>query len=211
LPKLIDRTGHVYGRLTVIGRDESVGPASRGKRTKWVCECSCGATKVATGHELSCGDTKSCGCFRNDENISRQRTHGMARTPTYRSWQAAKERCYNPSNSHYGVYGAVGITMENEWKESFEAFLSDMGTRPLGMTLDRIDNSKGYARDNCRWATHKMQTLNRATSRVWNGRRRTLREIAEISGVPRTSLGKHIRRLGDIDEALAYVKDRMKT
>lgn len=126
------------------------------------------------------------------------------------SWQAAKERCFNPKNAKYSTYGAVGITMEPDWKDSFENFLSDMGERPKGMTLDRIENSKGYSRDNCRWATRKMQSLNQATSLQWNGRRRTLKEIAEISGVPRTSLNKHFKRIGDIDLAITHVQARMK-
>lgn len=126
------------------------------------------------------------------------------------SWQAAKERCYNPKNEKYPTYGAVGITMEPEWRDSFENFLSDMGERPKGMTLDRIENSKGYSRDNCRWATAKMQGLNRGSSVFWNGRRRTIKEISEISGIPRTSLGKHYKRLGDMDAAISYVRERAK-
>jgi len=134
----------------------------------------------------------------------------MTKTPTYLSWQAAKERCHNPNNEKFPTYGAVGITVEPEWRDSFENFLADMGERPKGMTLDRIDNSKGYSRDNCRWATSKMQSLNRGSSVFWNGRRRTIKEISEMAGVPRTSLGKHFKRLGDMDAAISYARGRAK-
>lgn len=210
MPKLIDRTGHVYGRLTVIGRDETVGPATRGKRTKWLCECSCGGSKSATGHELASGDTRSCGCLHKEEVGALRRTHGMTKTPTYYSWQAAKERCHNPNNAKYATYGAVGIVMDEEWRGSFETFLADMGERPKNMTLDRIENSKGYTRDNCRWATQKLQSANKKTAIEWRGKRRTRAEIAQIAGIPRTSFNKHLLRLKDIDAAISYVRDRLK-
>lgn len=210
MPKLLDRTGLTYGRLTVVGRDEGAGPASNGRRTKWMCVCACGGSKSATGHELSSGDTSSCGCLKKEKLAERSRTHGMTRTGTYRSWQAAKDRCGNPKNDHYPAYGGSGVKMDPEWASSFTCFLADMGPRPAGATLDRVSNSEGYNRDNCRWATSRVQRMNRRSSVVWSGKRRTLKEVSEICGVPRTSLNKHFKRLGDIDEALQYVRERMK-
>jgi hypothetical protein len=92
------------------------------------------------------------------------------------------------------------------WRGSFEAFLADMGLRPAGMTLDRIDGAKGYEPDNCRWATPATQAINRSASRRinWNGRECSVREVAESVGVPRTSLNKALVRLGDLPAAISY-------
>jgi hypothetical protein len=140
------------------------------------------------------------------------RRHGLTRTPTYRSWQAAKDRCHNPNNTKYPDYGARGLAMCEAWRGSFEAFLSDMGLRPDGMTLDRIDNTRGYEPGNCRWATPAQQSLNRSSSRqlVWKGGLRSLREIAEDVGVPRTSLNRAFIRLGTLPAAIEYALSRTK-
>lgn len=211
MPKLIDRTGHVYGRLTVIGRDESAGPATNGKRTKWLCKCSCGAPKIATGHDLAAGHTRSCGCVRKEELADRARTHGMTRTPTYRSWQAAKERCHNPNASNYSAYGGSGIEMCDRWRNSFECFLEDMGERPSGMTLDRLDQCKGYEPGNVQWATTEEQSINRGTTKLhrWRGGWMTTRQIADAETIPFNSLRKIIRQHRTIQSAVAHVRERM--
>lgn len=203
MPKLIDRTGIVYGRLTVLRRFEC-GPASKGKRTKWVCKCECGSEAVATGHELASGDTLSCGCFQRESTGNRNRRHGMVRTPTYRSWQAAKDRCYNKRNERYPIYGAKGVTMCERWRNSFQAFLSDMGERPKGMTIDRIRADGHYEPDNCRWATNSEQVRNKRTNVEWNGARVTIADLAKSVGVPRPSLNKLLIRGLSVEDAVAH-------
>lgn len=135
----------------------------------------------------------------------------MTRTPTYRSWQAAKERCHNPRNAKYPVYGGVGITMCDRWRYSFDAFFEDMGIRPEGMTLDRQDQTKGYEPGNVQWATSKQQSDNRGNSRAyrWRGMWMTRRDIASEEGIPYTSLGKALRKTNTIQAAVAYVKSRL--
>lgn len=203
---LVDRTGQRYGRLVVLRRDDQAAPASYGRRVKWICRCDCGTEASKTGHELACGDTTSCGCIQRGLIGDRHRTHGLARTSTYRSWQAAKERCHNPNTAKFPEYGGRGIMVCERWRGSFEAFLADMGLRPAGMTLDRIDGAKGYEPDNCRWATPATQAINRSASRRinWNGRECSVREVAESVGVPRTSLNKALVRLGDLPAAISY-------
>lgn len=209
MPKLVDRTGHVYGRLKVLRRLEC-GPASKGRRTKWVCVCECGTEKIATGHELASGDTTSCGCLRREKTGQKSRRHGLSGTPTYRSWQAAKDRCHNPKSSKYAVYGGAGITMCDKWRNSFDAFLEDMGERPEGHTLDRLDQCKGYEPGNVQWATPAEQSINRGTTKLyrWRASWMTTRQIAEAEGVPFNSLRKVVSKYRTIQDAVAHVRER---
>jgi hypothetical protein len=138
------------------------------------------------------------------------RKHGMTRTPTYWSWQAAKARCTNPAHAKFSDYGGRGIAMCEKWSASFEAFLVDMGERPEGTTLDRIDGRLGYEPGNCRWATPQTQSLNQV-DRVfyeWRGQRLTIKDIANSEGIPRTSLNNALAKGCGIDAAIEAVKAR---
>ncbi|HNA61994.1 MAG TPA: hypothetical protein PKW79_02840 [Rhabdochlamydiaceae bacterium] len=149
-----------FGKLVVIKRVENIG-----KQSGWLCQCVCGKKKVVRYHSLKSGVTKSCGCLRSfihSERMKRKALkHGMSGTPTYESWRAMKRRVLNKNNNSYDRYGGRGIGICAEWLHSFETFYSDMGKRPDGMTLDRIDNGNGYSKDNCRWATASEQQRNK--------------------------------------------------
>lgn len=150
--KAIDLSGQVFGRLTVIER----GPMTAGGSVRWRCMCRCGQETSPKSYNLRSGITTSCGCARS--------THGLYGSPTYWTWASMIGRCYRPTSKSYPRYGGVGIAVCDEWRDSFEAFVEDMGERPADKTLDRIDNELGYGPSNCRWATAEEQLANRRAS-----------------------------------------------
>ncbi len=153
-----DMTGKTFGRLKVM---EKV-PHEPCERIYWKCECSCGVTKDVSGTSLRSGHTKSCGCLSADKVVARNTTHGMAKTPLNNVYHAMKARCLNKNVKAYKNYGGRGITVCDRWLESFSNFYADMGDRPTGKhTLERIDNSKGYSKDNCEWRTSVAQCNNK--------------------------------------------------
>lgn len=207
---LINLVGQTFGRLTVKHRDTSRPRASYGRRVYWVCGCECGVDISCSAHELRSGDTKSCGCLQRERRRAACRRHGLSKTPTYYSWQAAKERCHNPNNAKFTEYGGRGIQVCERWRSSFDAFLDDMGKRPRGMTLDRIRNDGNYEPGNCRWATPAEQARNKRKNAryFWKGYSMLLVDIARMEGLPRTSLVKVVRRM-PIDKAVEHVRSRL--
>lgn len=176
------KRGDKFGRLIVL-KLRSKRKVGRGY---WhLCLCECGNKKDIYDYCLKSGGTKSCGCFQDDSRrISRPKTHGMTGTPERESWAQMKSRCRNPNNSNYHNYGGRGIDFCARW-EKFENFFKDMGHRPTGFSLDRIDNNKGYSKKNCRWANSKIQMRNtRANVFItYGGETKTVSEWAEFLGI----------------------------
>jgi len=164
--RVVDETGNRHGRLVVIAR-----AWTKGRWTTWECLCDCGETIEVRGHRLRNGHTKSCGCLRREQRTAfgeSRSTHGHSfvggkETPTYSSWHSMKQRCLNPKATKWKHYGARGVRVCERWRISFENFLADMGERPAGKTLDRIDPDGNYEPGNCRWATMVQQRHNRRT------------------------------------------------
>jgi hypothetical protein len=149
--------GQRYGSWTVIGKEPIKRTMPNGaKRCYWLCQCDCGREREINATSLKRGISRSCGC-----GIPRMEFHGMSKTaPEYKIWMAMRERCNNPNCIAYRHYGGSGVSVCKEWN-SFSRFLEDMGNRPSGMTLDRINPYGNYEPCNCRWATWKTQANNK--------------------------------------------------
>jgi hypothetical protein len=163
--KIVDITGQRFDMLTVV---EFVGLTKH--KAEWLCQCDCGSTKVIKGVDLRRGNSGSCGCRTLKKTVERSTTHGATKgghfLGAYRSWRSMKQRCDCPSNGSYDRYGAIGIRYCEAWAD-FEAFYADMGDRPEGFSLDRIDPRLGYSTENCRWIPNNEQAKNqRKTVRV---------------------------------------------
>lgn len=180
MPSFKDITGTRSGKLRVVSFHSMVPHGPR-RTALWTCQCDCGTTLQKKGYLITAGMVASCGCIGTGHV-----KHGHARkgltSPEYNSWAGIKNRCTHPSHKDYPHYGGRGIDMCNRWRESFEAFLQDMGRRPgPGYTIDRIDNDGHYEPGNCRWADHAEQVSNRSISVKIDGK--TLRQIAADSGL----------------------------
>lgn len=193
MPKLIDLTGKKFGRWRVLSKGES-----QGNGAMWNCLCECGTTRLVNGNALRRGTSASCGC-----TITK---HGKKHTRLYNIWGGMKARCYRPTHKWYKRYGGRGITICDEWKHNFQAFYdwaTANGYRD-DLTIDRVDNDKGYSPDNCKWSTEVEQKNNRSQFNVGveiNGRTQTLAQWATEVGLGYQTIYRRYKR-GDTGEDL---------
>ncbi len=187
-----DMTGETYSYLTVV---RQVANTTKNKDRYWLCRCVCGVEKAIAGGALRLGRTKSCGCKKAAMQGHPNATHGMHGTPTYGSWHHMKRRC----NSNHGVshkdYKARGISYDPRWND-FSVFLADMGPRPTGTSLDRIDNDRGYSKGNCRWADRTTQQSNRRCTIRFQGM--TIPEWSANLKVSTAVLHRRMRLTGSV-------------
>ena len=201
--KEIIKKGDKFNRLTAIRFDH------RDKRCQlyWLFRCSCGNEKVIRVDSVKGGNVKSCGCLLKEvaskSLIKMNTTHGMSKTREYTSWAGMKDRCLNRNRKYYKDYGGRGITICKRWMR-FENFYADMGNRPAGTTLDRIDNNKGYYKENCRWATMKEQGNNKRDNHLltFDGKTQNISQWADSIRIKHTALRTRIWRGWGIERAL---------
>ena len=197
MPPAIDLTGQRLGTLTILEPDRSSG------RLLWRARCDCGREVVKIGSQIRAYQScNSCG----------KRRHGHAEdgniSETYSSWKAMVQRVTNPKHKRFKAYGARGIVICERWR-IFDAFHADMGDRPEGMTLDRIDPNGNYCKENCRWATRQQQDENMAKCRFVEGlgMRKHVQGWARHFGVCSGTISSHLKRGKTIDE---YAENRAK-
>lgn len=206
MSKLIDLTGQKFGRLTVIERADNKISGGQTKTT-WLCKCDCGNTVIVCTQELRRGDTRSCGCFAKEEMLKRFKTHGKRNTRLYKIWLDMKARCSNPNEINYPNYGGRGISVDSVWRDNFEEFYkwAMLNGYSDNLSIDRIDGSKDYSPQNCRWATRKEQANNtrRNFNIFFNGETHTLSEWSEIVGIRAGTIRERLKRFEwSVEDAL---------
>lgn len=206
-PKFQDIEGQRFGRLTLIGFY-----GRENNKTFWYCKCDCGNIVRVWAKNLKRGETRSCGCLAKEVATIHGQNSGGAPTPVHRAWAAMLSRCRNENNIHYPYYGGRGITVCERWLK-FENFYEDMGERPRGASIDRIDNDKGYRKDNCRWATTIEQANNKSNNHsiTLNDKTQTVAQWAEEIGISPFTIYNRINKLGWSGERALTTPARVKT
>ena len=148
--------------MTVLSESSPHIYPSGAKRRKWLCVCECGNTINVLDNNLKSGDTKSCGCHQ----IECSTKHGLCDHPLYQIWISMINRCHNPNNKDYSSYGGRGIYVCDVWRNDINKFIEDVGDRPDGYQLDRINNDGGYHKDNVRWISSKENNRNRRSNKL---------------------------------------------
>lgn len=194
MSKLIDLTGKKFGRLTVIKRSGS----NRDGSAMWLCRCECGIEKIVRGTDLKNGKTKSCGCFQKEKIKEANTKHGYCYERIYSIYHCMKKRCYNKKNQDYPNYGGRGIKVCDEWLRDFQNFRewAMKSGYAENLTIDRIDNDKGYSPENCRWVTNAEQQNNRKNNHflTYDGKTQSMAQWARELGINYSTLRTHINK-----------------
>lgn len=194
LPDII--VGNRYGRLIAIAK---LAERMTNGDGAWLVKCDCGKEKKVAQYHLKTGHTQSCGCI----TLERITKHGHCESPTYKTWENMISRCTNPKATGWHLYGGRGISVSENWKD-FNNFFKDMGERPAGTTLDRIDYNGNYEFANCRWATIIEQANNTRSNKFVNyrGQRLTLAQLSKLSGIGYKTLQQRLNKGMTTEEAV---------
>lgn len=203
--RAIDLAGRKCGRLTPLRF-----LWFRNHNARWLCKCDCGSLFIGDARYLKSGNTRSCGCLMRETTATINHKHGGAageRSGAYRSWASMKNRCLCPANHSFSGYGGRGITVCRRWRESFPAFLEDMGERPPGHSLERIDPNWHYCPSNCKWIPQAEQSRNtRATVRVvLNGETMVQAEAARRLGIHPTRLSYWVKHQNNVPAGVSLL------
>lgn len=206
-PKAENLTGRRFGKLVVVREVEPIRDSKGKKYHCWECKCDCGNTTFVTTQNLK-GKTTSCGCYLKEVVGQQTLKHGYRKTRLYNIYNGMKQRCNNPQNHNYPNYGGRGITVCDEWNKAnalpiFVKWAMENGYRD-DLTLDRIDNEKGYSPDNCRWATHLEQANNTRRNIYLNydGERYSISQFSRKFGVNHRVVSKMLKEGFKAEEIL---------
>ena len=201
--RLIDLTGLKFTNLTVLKKSA----IKKNKKVTWDCICDCGKKLNVTPGSLRSGQTKSCGCYKSKLISNLNFKHGKSYSRCHNSWHAMKQRCYYKKHKDYKNYGGIGITVCKEWLNDFMQFYNDMGDPHLNYSLDRIDNKKGYYKENCRWVNTHTQSRNKSNNvkLTFNGITMCKTDWAKKLNITQATLTERINKWG-IDIALTKEK-----
>lgn len=207
--KLIDLTGRRFERLVVIERADNTNAG----KPRWLCLCDCGKNAVVSGSDLKAGKVLSCGCKKKEQLTTRNFVHGMEGSKLYHVWKGMKQRCSNPNHKGFAQYGGKGISVCNEWLADFETFYnwSMKNGYQDGLSIDRIDNDKGYSPDNCRWATPREQNNNKRSNKLItiDGKTKTAAQWGLERGIRRSTYDRRLRSGWTPEETFGF-KQRSK-
>lgn len=201
MAKLIDLTGRRFGRLVVVER----GANRKNGSARWVCKCDCGRITVVNAYHLKSGHTTSCGCFHNENAAFIMEKHLMCNTRIYQIWAGIKKRTTHTSCKDSKYYVKKGVDICEAWNE-FEVFYQwaiENGYDD-NLTIDRIDGSRGYSPENCRWVTQKVQCNNKSNNHFieFQGEKRTVSQWAEKLGIKKCTLLSRIRKGWSVEKVI---------
>ncbi len=197
------KPGSKFNRWTVVSQ-----PLAKGPKLYYEFKCECGTVRTLPRYPVENGKTKSCGCLKIELARGRpsgNKSHGLWLSGTWYSWSAMKNRCHNKNSPDYKDYGARGISVCPRWFHSFVDFVADMGERPRGMTLGRIENNKNYEPGNCRWEDRYQQQNNtRANHMITVGdETMTVTNASRKFGIPDYILFKRLQYGWPVSRAIA--------
>lgn len=211
--KAIDLTGRRYERLVAIRRVKNENDIHH---SFWECQCDCGNKIVVRKDSLESGNSKSCGCILRERGLQK---HGYSHTRIYGIFQSMKDRCYNPNNHAYHLYGGRGIKICDEWLKSTEAFVEWAykngyvdGKSKSEQSIDRIDVNGDYCPENCRWVDKDIQNYNKRCTRkvVIDGQEKTLLDLHNEYGISigtlRSRYKKYIKGIFNIEDLISQEK-----
>lgn len=209
--RYVDLTGERFGKLVALERHYDKNK----KISFWKCKCDCGNTTIVRANSLKHGRVKSCGCLRTESNLANKSKHGLSKTHLYAVWNSMKERCYNKNNHNYLRYGGRGITVCEEWKNSFKEFSewAFLNGYQEELSIDRIDNNGNYCPNNCRWVDKKTQNNNRNVSFMitYNGKTQNLSSWCEELNLPYFRTWQRIVQYGySFEQAISLPKNKQR-
>lgn len=196
-----------YGRLTIV---RQLDISEDGKK-RYLCKCECGKETIVFAENLLSGHTKSCGCLKKEIiEAGAHTTHGLSKTRIYRIWKGMRKRCKNPNDSNYHKYGGRGIKVCSEWDSDFLSFYywAMENGYDDSLSIDRIDNNKGYSPDNCQWSSEARQANNRRSNHLVtiDNKTHSINEWSKIVGISTVVIYKRIKQ--GMTEVEAITKPR---